>query len=312
VPDDPYLAHELIRYFPALLQERFPDAIATHRLRREIIATQLANAIINRGGPAIVPRLVDETGADAATIAAAYAATRDSFGLPDLNAAIDALDNRVPGTLQLDLYAELQDLLLNQMVWFIRNVELTGGTLDAVVARYRGGIADIEHGLDRTLPAPAVQARMARAAALAAQGVPEELAQRLSALGALSAGPDIVLVASRTGQPAAEVATIHFAGEETFRIRAILDAARSIAVADHFDQLALHRAIGGIANAHRRLTAQAATMGESGAAAIAAWCARRAGPVKRIRETLENVVGSGMTLSKVVVAAGLLADLTQE
>jgi glutamate dehydrogenase len=218
----------------------------------------------------------------------------------------------VSGTLQLDLYAELQELLLSQMVWFIHNVELTGGALDAVVAQYRGGITDIEQGLDRTLPDVAAQARTARAAALTAQGVPEELARRLSALGALAAGPDIVVVASRTGQPAAEVAAIHFAGEETFRVRAILEAARSIAVADHFEQLALHRAVGGIANAHRRLTAQAATMGEAGAAAIMAWCARRAEPVKRIHEVLENIVAPGMTLSKLVVAAGLLADLTQE
>ena len=97
VPDDPYLGKELERYFPAEMRERFPDAIASHRLRREIIATQLANAIINRGGPTMVARLVDQTGADAPTIAAAYAATRDSFGLTELNAAIDALDGVVPG-----------------------------------------------------------------------------------------------------------------------------------------------------------------------------------------------------------------------
>ena len=312
VPDDPYLGRELARYFPALLRERFPDAIATHRLRRDIIATQLANAIINHGGPAIVPRLVDETGADAPTIAAAYAATRDSFHLLELNAAVDALDNRVPGALQLDLYGTLQDLMLDQMVWFIRNVELTSGTLDAVVARFRGGIAEIEHGLDHLLPGPAAEARMAHAAGLTAQGVPEGLARRLSALADLATGPDIVLVASRTGRPAVEVAAIHFAGEETFRIREILDVARGIAVADHFDRLALHRAIDGIADTHRRMTAQAAAAGGTGSAAIMAWRTSRAGSVKRIRETLESIIGSGLTLSKLVVAAGLLADLAQE
>ena len=51
VPDDPYLARELVRYFPAAIQERFPEAIEAHRLRREIIATVLSNSLINRGGP---------------------------------------------------------------------------------------------------------------------------------------------------------------------------------------------------------------------------------------------------------------------
>src|SRR6201999_4073714 len=54
VPDDPYLGRELQRYFPSLLVERYPDALEQHRLRREIISTQLTNSMINRGGPAFV------------------------------------------------------------------------------------------------------------------------------------------------------------------------------------------------------------------------------------------------------------------
>src|SRR5207244_472267 len=34
VPEDPYLSLELERYFPAAVRERFPRAIAPHRLRR--------------------------------------------------------------------------------------------------------------------------------------------------------------------------------------------------------------------------------------------------------------------------------------
>src|SRR3954463_12848636 len=73
VPDDPYFARELDRYFPAEMRARFPEAIAGHRLRRDIIATQLANAIINRGGPTIVSRLAHPTGTDAPTLHAAAA-----------------------------------------------------------------------------------------------------------------------------------------------------------------------------------------------------------------------------------------------
>ena len=54
IPDDPYLNSELVRYFPKALRDGYGAEIAGHKLRREIVATQLANAIINRGGPAIV------------------------------------------------------------------------------------------------------------------------------------------------------------------------------------------------------------------------------------------------------------------
>ena len=42
LPDDPQLSHYLEDYFPTLLKERHPDAIATHSLRREITAATQA------------------------------------------------------------------------------------------------------------------------------------------------------------------------------------------------------------------------------------------------------------------------------
>ena len=97
VPDDPYLARELERYFPNRSPSVFPMRSTHHRLRREIIATQLANSMINRGGPSLMVRIADQTGAAPAAIAAAFAAVRDSYGMTALNAAIDRLDNMVPG-----------------------------------------------------------------------------------------------------------------------------------------------------------------------------------------------------------------------
>ncbi|MDQ4134969.1 MAG: NAD-glutamate dehydrogenase, partial [Pseudomonadota bacterium] len=311
VPDDPYLARELERYFPAEMRERFPDAIAAHRLRREIIATQLANAIVNRGGPTVVTRLVDQTGADAPTLAAAYAATRDSFGLIELNAGIDALDGILPGALQLRLYSDLQDLLMSRIVWFIRNVDLKAGSLDAVVGTYRTGIAQVEGCLDGVLSATALSAWEARTAALTAGSVSVDLARRLAALPDLIAAPDIVLVAGRTGRGVLDIARTHFALEALFQLGTLIGAAREIVTTDYYDRLALDRAIDTVAVAHRNLTAEAATEGGSGGDAVAAWNGRRGGDAERIRAAVDGIMASGLTLSKVTVAASLLADLAK-
>jgi glutamate dehydrogenase len=311
VPDDPYLGKELERYFPADMRERFPDAIANHRLRREIIATQLANAIINRGGPTMVARLVDETGADAPTIAAAYAATRDSFGLTDLNAAIDALDGVVSGQLQLSLYAELQDLLMNRIVWFIRHVDFTAHSLDDIVGAYRAGIVEVEKGLDETLSPEARAAWAARTKELVDQGTPEALARSLAATTDLVAAPDIVLTAQKSNRPVAEIARIHFAVEAAFRLGSLIGMARDITVSDYFDRLALDRAIDAIASAHRNLTAEIASQDASGADAVQVWSERRGSDVNRIRGAVDGIVSSGLTLSKVTVAASLLGDLAK-
>src|ERR1700742_5396027 len=103
VPEDPYLSNELERYFPAPVRERFPKAIAQHRLRREIIATATTNSLVNRMGPTFVPRAQEDTGAEPAQIARAYTAAREIFGMRDLWAQIEALENKVPAKLQYEI-----------------------------------------------------------------------------------------------------------------------------------------------------------------------------------------------------------------
>jgi glutamate dehydrogenase len=313
VPDDPYLARELGRYFPKAIAERFPDALEHHRLRREIIATQLGNSMINRGGPSLIVRIADQTGAAPAAIAAAFAAVRDSFGMTALNTAIDGLDNIVPGKLQLELYAAVQDLLLDRIIWFLRNADLSKG-LAEVVAHYRDGIAAVEAALDGALSEESSSARAARKAKLVEAGVPEELAGRLANLPSLTAAPDIVLVADRTGKGIGEVAATYFAAGAFFRLDRITSAASNIPIADYFDRLALDRARDSIGEAERRLAAAMVGNGApdaAGAAAVEAWVAPRHDEVERIRLAIHEIANSGLTLSKLAVAASLLGDLVK-
>jgi glutamate dehydrogenase len=310
VPDEPYLAREMARYFPKPIVERFPDALERHRLRREIIATQLGNSMINRGGPSLMVRIGDQTGAAPAAIACAFAAVRDSYAMTALNAAIDELDNRVPGKIQLDLYAVVQDLLLDRIVWFLRNVDFSGGLAD-IASHYRDGIAAVVACLDDVLSGDALRTRAARRKDLASAGVPDDLAGRLADLGALASAPDIVLVADRTGKPVVEVAATYFAAGAFFRLDRIADASSAIAVTDYFDRLALDRARDSIGDAERRLAAAMVGNGAVGARAVEAWVAPRSSEVERIRMAIGEITASGLTLSKLSVAASLLGDLVK-
>jgi glutamate dehydrogenase len=311
VPDDPYLARELGRYFPGPIAEQFPDALTHHRLCREIIATQLANSIINRGGPQFVVRTEDQTGASAAKIATAFAAVRDSYGMTALNTEIDSLDNKIAGGLQLDLYAAVQRLLRDRVVWFLRHVDLSKG-LAVLVTHYRDGIAAVDAALDGALTAEALTARDGRVAELVTAGVPADLARQLASLPALTAAPDIVLVAERTGKDIADVTATYFAAESFFQLDRITRAAREIKVSDYFDRLALDRALDSIGDAERRMAAAMTGEGAAGAAAVAAWVGMRAADVQRIRAAVQEIANSGLTLSKLTVAASLLGDLVRQ
>jgi glutamate dehydrogenase len=311
VPDDPYLGREIGRYFPKEIAAQFPDALAHHRLRREIIATQLGNSMINRGGPSLIVRIADQTGAAPAAIAGAFAAVRDSYGMTALNGSIDELDNHVPGKLQLDLYAAVQDLLLDRIIWFLRNVDLARG-LAGVIAHYREGIAEVDAALDLALPEEPLRARAARQAELTQAGVPDELALRIANLAPLAAAPDIVLVADRTGKPVGEVAATFFATGAFFNLDRIASAAGNIPITDYFDRLALDRARDSIGDAERRLTAAMVGNGSAGAGAVEAWVTPRKSEVDRIRGAIHEIANSGLTLSKLAVAASLLSDLVKD
>src|SRR5579885_58097 len=315
VPDDPYLGRELNRYFPKEMTERFADALQQHRLRREIIATQLTNSMINRGGATLVVRIADQTGASSAAIAAAFAAVRQSYGMVELNSEIDALDNRIAGARQLDLYAAVQDLLLDRIVWFMRNVDLAQG-LDKIVAHYKDGIAQVEAALAGALPNRARAAQEERAGNLGKTGVPEALARRVATLPVLKAAPDIVLVADRAKKPVGEVAATYFATEAFFQLDRVAGAAGNIAVSDYFDRLALDRALDSLGDAERRITAAMVGNGQgnglAGEGAVEAWVKPRRTEVERIRAAIHEIAGSGLTLSKLSVAASLLGDLARE
>ena len=146
----------------------------------------------------------------------------------------------------------MQDLLLDRIIWFLRNVDLTKGLAD-VVTHYRDGIAAVAAALDGALSEEALRARAARRQELIEAGVPDELAGRIANLGPLTAAPDIVLVADRTGKPVGEVAATYFATGAFFHLDRIASAASNIPIADYFDRLALDRARDSIGDAERRL-----------------------------------------------------------
>ena len=266
--------------------------------------------MINRGGPSFAVRIGDQTGASPSTIAAAFFVVRNSYDMIALNSAIDALDNKVSGKLQLELYAAIEDLLLDRIVWFVRNVDVSKG-LAEVVEHYRTGIESIVGALHRVLPEDVERALAARTAELEKAGVPEELARRLAKLPALAAAPDIISVADRTGKAVPDVAATYYAAGAFFRLDRIANAARSIQVTDYFDRLALDRALDSIGESERRLTAEMVGNGVTGPDAVEAWVSPRAGEVERIRAAVHGIASSGLTISKLSVAASLLGDLAR-
>ena len=111
LPDDPWVATALLRYFPGKLQQKYAAAMARHPLKREIIATHVVNSMLNRVGSTFVHRLAETTGAKAHEIVRAYLLSREIFGLVPLWLGVEALDNKVDDAVQAAMLIDSSRLL---------------------------------------------------------------------------------------------------------------------------------------------------------------------------------------------------------
>jgi glutamate dehydrogenase len=308
VPDEPQLESWLTSYFPPLLRERFLEDIKHHRLRREIIATGLTNAIVNRGGPGMAVRAADESGRSPAEVAYGYVAARDVFRLPQLWRRIDALDGKLAGSVQLDLYEATQELLRGAAIWFLRDAAALGD-LAGTVTRHAAGVEALRPALD-AIVSSALRARVTeRAGRLCQAGVPTDLARDIARLELLAHSPSIVKIAGDMGLAAVETARVFFALGEHLKIDNLLAKTASVPRADYYDHLAVGQALARIADAQSALTREVLRAPGS-AGDVSAWIARRGARLARVQASLDEIVADPtLTISRLLLAAGQLGDL---
>ncbi len=311
VCSDPHLSVALQDYFPQTLRERFADEIEAHPLRREIIATGLANAIINRGGSTFVVRLIQETGHAGDEIAYAFAAVMQSFEFRRIYDEIDAIDNHIDGQRQLDLYLRLQDELRRQTGWFLRHGQFAGG-LAPVTSRYRDGIARISDHLQAVLPPDQARSAEAAQADHAASDVPEALADKLSKLGPLGDAPDIILAAGEVEYDLLETARVYYQLTGFFHIDALRRVAEGLAQSDYYDRLAVNTTMELAAVALRALTLRVLAEAREAEAPpdFDIWYEQTGAAVARTRAGIVALIEGGEpTLAKLTVAVAQLRDL---
>ncbi|WP_048644810.1 NAD-glutamate dehydrogenase [Nitratireductor soli] len=310
VPDEPHLDVDLLDYFPARMAKKYEAEIRGHRLRREVVATVLANDIINRGGPSFVTRLQDVTGRPAADIVAAFTVVREGFELPALYAAIDALDNKIDGMAQLELYQGIWRLIYSATSWQLKN-ETAHAPLGERVERLRKARAALEPTMAAMLPAVIREHLSSRQGQLVSAGTPDTLAERLAFLEVSEMVPDIALVADKSGADLSKAAHAFFGIMDVFRIGRIEEAANAIVPTDYYDGLALFRAMDMISAARRGMTIAALSDHGKTDDPAERWVEAGGEHVVRVRERLQSLVEGGeITVSRLTVASGLMSDLS--
>ena len=203
-----FLTTDPQRYFPPLLRRRFAEFIPGHRLSRQILATLIANNIVNRMGPAFVKRMQADTGANIVTIARAYVVAREICQASDIWHAIESLDNQVPATIQQNMMFDVSRILRHACYWLI---ERYGDELDIVAA-----VEDLKEGMSliyarvlKIVVGPGRDRQVNAAEEYLRRGVPEKLAKRMASLLLTRGGLDIADLARRYRKDVFETARMY-------------------------------------------------------------------------------------------------------
>jgi glutamate dehydrogenase len=314
LPDDPYLATELALYFPTRLRERFPDQLQRHSLRREIVATRIANDVVNRAGTTFVFRLGDETGAAPDEIARAYIAAREIAGLRTLWAGIEALDGRVPAATQTAMLLRSRILLERTTRWLLRHRRRPLDVAETV-ARYAPGFAAVAEELPSLLGASALEEATVRARALTDVDVPAELAGHMSRLLSLVPAPDMVEIAAVSGLDVTSVAEAYFALGERLELQWLRDRIVSLPRDTRWAAMARAALRDDVYAEQAGLTKHVVRSGTNGQAArglVESWLAQNASAVERSRQVLADIrTGGALDLARLSVAVRELRNLIQ-
>jgi glutamate dehydrogenase len=315
LPEDPYLANDLEGYFPKPLPERFAVQMHGHRLRREIIATVVANQLVDRAGMTFAFRLGEETGATAATLARAYAVAREVYRLPELWARIEALDNRVSAHTQLEMLSEGRRLVERAARWLIR-ARQRPIDIAATVAQFTPGAAMLARSLPELLDEGDRTAWHARRDGLQRAGVPSELAGRVAGLPSLVAALDIVEVAEATERRLDSVAAVYFVLGGRLQVNWLRDQIAELPGADRWQALARSALRDDLYSLHRALTqdvVQSAGPDADVDGKIDAWMRANAGAVERSRTMLGEIRATRvLDLTTLPVALREVRNLLQD
>ncbi|MGC8119356.1 NAD-glutamate dehydrogenase [Marinobacter sp. VGCF2001] len=237
LPDDPLLAGEMYKVFPRELTKNFSRELGEHQLRREIIATQIANDMVNHMGITFVERLNQSTGADPASIALAWIITRDVFRIDSWWDKIEALDYHVSADLQMELMQDLMRLMRRSVRWLLRNrrAELN---IQTHMERFADSVWAITSGLPEYLGEQARVNWEKRHDELAAAGLPKELASVLAGTGYLYSSLGIIEAQEATGMPLKTVANLYYDLGDRLDLTWFADAVAGLTPSSHWQALA--------------------------------------------------------------------------
>ncbi|MBC6428012.1 MAG: NAD-glutamate dehydrogenase [Cellvibrionales bacterium] len=295
--------------FPPRLRQKHRTAILQHRLSREIIATQLANKMVDQMGFTYYLKQRAATAADATAVAHAFIQVMRLFALDDLWAQIEALDHRTPTDTQHELLYQIMRLGQRTTRWFLRNRAQQPSS--QVIAQMEEAFAALLPQVAELQTAEWRSGWARQVAHWQEAGVPEEAAGKIAAFDTWLLLPGMVDGALQTGTAPAQMLRLSAEIAAMLSLDWMRQQLLGWVASNHWQDLARESQIDELELLSRTLTIGLSK--QSGAATseiLASWQAAQAPRIKHFQKTLATMQAAPVQdLSAFTVALRELQDL---
>jgi glutamate dehydrogenase len=237
ITNNPYHNQLLITAFPDVLRQRYTQQMQNHPLKSEIVATKLANNMINDMGVNFAFRMEEETGAKISEIVDAYTVAKEVFDMGTLWESVEDLDNKIASETQLYMLGHMRRSLRRATRWFLRHIDFSQ-SIDSHIESFQPAFDDLHKNLLSYLDKSEAKELEANIAKLVKQQVPDDIAYRISTLSNMFPSLDISQVAEKEGRPISLVAKLYFSLGAELEIHWFLEQINQQAVSNHWQALA--------------------------------------------------------------------------
>lgn len=237
LPEDPFLKRSIDTAFPPMIRKKYAEQMQSHRLHREIIATQLSNEVVNAMGIIFVYRLHIETGATVDEIVRAQKVASRVFDAPVLRQIIESLDFKISINDQYEMLHNLHNLINLACRWFLHSKHLSED-LEAVIEHFSVRVKKLEAMIPDLMSGMTRDYLISLTEKFEKAGLSKEMARRIAAYRAIYTSLNIIEVSTENHFDLESTARTYLAAGEHMHLVWFRDQIATDAREGHWNILA--------------------------------------------------------------------------
>ncbi len=309
LPDAEFFQEDLSLYFPTALRKKYAQAMQTHRLRREIIATFMTNSVLNHMGSVFIHRCKEESGQTTPQIVLAYCTARNIFAARHYWESIDALDNIVAADVQNDLHRRVRKLLEQASKWFLSH-RRDNINIQTLHHEFKD-IDAVTEQLPKRLAPQSIAVATDEMNHLVEQGVPKKLANSLAYMGHWIHALDIIDLASKHKIDVDIAGQVYFAVTNELDARWLEIGINALYDNDYWRRRACYALTDNLASHMISITEKVLKLDKKADKALAKWQEKHQELLANYHSSLTEIQKGEVNLSRLSVMIGELAILAR-